>query len=86
MNAARSLTKPLAALLFPATEPIGERVTVMMEENREEEFTIVGLYETGSLAQRHRLGEHGVADADDELIDHLRGESRPDRPHARALA
>jgi hypothetical protein len=37
------ISEPLAELLFPATEPIGERVTVMLEESREEEFTIVGV-------------------------------------------
>lgn len=37
------ISDPLARLLFPATEPIGERVTVTLEESREEEFTIVGV-------------------------------------------
>jgi predicted permease len=37
------ISAPLAQLLFPSTEPIGERVTVMLEENREQEFTIVGV-------------------------------------------
>jgi predicted permease len=37
------ISEPLAKLLFPATEPIGERVTVTMEGSREQEFTIVGV-------------------------------------------
>src|SRR5688572_6590620 len=37
------ISQPLAAQLFPGTEPIGERVTVKVEESREEEFTIVGV-------------------------------------------
>jgi ABC-type antimicrobial peptide transport system permease subunit len=37
------ISEPLAAQLFPGTEPIGERVTVTLEESREEEFTIVGV-------------------------------------------
>lgn len=37
------ISKPLAEQLFPATEPIGERVTVTLEESREQEFTIVGV-------------------------------------------
>jgi predicted permease len=37
------ISEPLAALLFPATEAIGERLTVALEENREQEFTIVGV-------------------------------------------
>jgi hypothetical protein len=37
------ISQPLADLIFPGTEPIGERVTVMVEESREEEFTIVGV-------------------------------------------
>jgi predicted permease len=37
------ISEPLAAHLFPGIEPIGERVTVMLEESREEEFTIVGV-------------------------------------------
>ena len=37
------ISEPLAAQLFPATEPIGERVTVTLEEGREQEFTIVGV-------------------------------------------
>ena len=37
------ISEPLAAQLFPGTEPIGERVTVTLEENREQEFTVVGV-------------------------------------------
>ena len=37
------ISDPLARLLFPDTEPIGERVTLTMDESREEEFTIVGV-------------------------------------------
>ncbi len=37
------ISKPLADRLFPATEPIGERVTVALEESREQEFTVVGV-------------------------------------------
>ena len=37
------ISEPLAELLFPGTEAIGERVTVMIEEAREEEFTVVGV-------------------------------------------
>ena len=37
------ISEPLAKQLFPATEPIGERVTVTLEESREQEFTIVGV-------------------------------------------
>ena len=37
------ISEPLAALLFPATEPIGERVKVTLEEGREQEFTVVGV-------------------------------------------
>ncbi len=37
------ISESLATLLFPATEPIGERLTVALEENRELEFTIVGV-------------------------------------------
>jgi predicted permease len=37
------ISAPLAELLFPAAEPIGERVTVTLEESREQEFTIVGV-------------------------------------------
>ena len=37
------ISQPLAAQLFPGTEPIGERVTLTLEEGREQEFTIVGV-------------------------------------------
>jgi putative ABC transport system permease protein len=37
------ISQPLAELLFPGAEPIGERVTVAVDETREEEFTIVGV-------------------------------------------
>ncbi len=37
------ISQPLATLLFPSTEPIGERVKVTMEEGREEEFTVIGV-------------------------------------------
>jgi putative ABC transport system permease protein len=37
------LSQPLAALLFPGREPIGEEVTVWLEESREEKFTVVGV-------------------------------------------
>ena len=37
------ISQPLAALLFPGKEPIGERVKVMLEDAREEEFTIIGV-------------------------------------------
>ena len=37
------ISQPLADLLFPGREPIGERVKVSVEEAREEEFTIVGV-------------------------------------------
>ena len=37
------ISEPLAAQLFPGAEPIGERVTVTLEESREQEFTIVGV-------------------------------------------
>jgi putative ABC transport system permease protein len=37
------ISEPLAELLFPATEPIGERGRVALEEGREQEFTIVGV-------------------------------------------
>ena len=37
------ISQPLAALLFPGKEPIGDRVKVAIEEAREEEFTIVGV-------------------------------------------
>ena len=37
------ISQPLAALLFPDKEPIGERVTVTLEDSSEEEFTVVGV-------------------------------------------
>ena len=37
------ISQPLAALLFPGKEPIGERVTVTQEDSSEEEFTVVGV-------------------------------------------
>ena len=37
------ISEPLAAQLFPGKEPIGEHVTVTLDEAREEEFTIVGV-------------------------------------------
>jgi len=37
------ISQPLADLLFPETEPIGQRVTLTLEESREQEFTIVGV-------------------------------------------
>ena len=37
------VSAPLAELLFPAAEPIGERVTITLDDNREQEFTIVGV-------------------------------------------
>ena len=37
------ISEPLAEQLFPGTEPIGERVTVTLEESREQEYSIVGV-------------------------------------------
>ena len=37
------ISEPLAAQLFPGKEAIGERVTVTLEDNREQEFTVVGV-------------------------------------------
>jgi hypothetical protein len=37
------ISQPLAELLFPGHEPIGERVKVTLDEGREHEFTIVGV-------------------------------------------
>jgi predicted permease len=37
------ISQPLGDLLFPGKEPIGERVKVMLDEAREEEFTIIGV-------------------------------------------
>ena len=37
------ISEPLAERLFPATEPIGQRVKVTLDQGREQEFTIVGV-------------------------------------------
>ena len=37
------ISEPLAELLFPESEALGERVTVTLDDNREEEVTIVGI-------------------------------------------
>ena len=37
------ISQPLAERLFPGSEPIGEQVTVTLEESREQAFTIVGV-------------------------------------------
>lgn len=37
------ISDPLARLLFPSTEAIGRRVTVTLEEGREQEVTVVGV-------------------------------------------
>ena len=37
------ISQPLAEQLFPATEPIGERVSLTLNEGHEQEFTIVGV-------------------------------------------
>ncbi len=37
------ISEPLAAQLFPDTEAIGHRITITLEEGREQEFTIVGV-------------------------------------------
>lgn len=37
------ISEPLAAQLFPATESIGQRVTITLAEGGEQEFTIVGV-------------------------------------------
>lgn len=37
------ISQPLAALLFSDVEAIGERITVTMDESRDQEFTIVGV-------------------------------------------
>lgn len=37
------ISDPLAAQLFPGTEPIGRRVTLTLEGSAEQEFTIVGV-------------------------------------------
>jgi predicted permease len=45
------ISEPLARLLFPGTEAIGERVTVTLEEGRDEEFAIVGVSADFSTSQ-----------------------------------
>src|SRR4051812_35908806 len=42
--------------------------------------------DAGLLAKRYRLGEHGVADADHQLIDHFCRKSGADRPYPGAAA
>jgi predicted permease len=42
-SAVAVISEPLAELLFPGTEPIGEQVTITLEASREQEFTIVGV-------------------------------------------
>ena len=37
------LSQPLAALLFPGKEALGESVTVSLEEGKDEQFTVVGV-------------------------------------------
>jgi hypothetical protein len=37
------ISGPLAELLFPGMEAIGQQVTITLEENREEAFTVVGV-------------------------------------------
>ncbi len=37
------ISAPLAAQLFPDAEPIGEKVTITLEESREQEFTVIGV-------------------------------------------
>ena len=37
------ISESLAAQLFPAAEPIGERVTVTLDDGREEQLTVVGV-------------------------------------------
>ncbi len=37
------ISQPLAALLFPDKEPIGEQVTVTLDERKDEQFTVVGV-------------------------------------------
>jgi len=37
------ISQPLAAQLFPGTEAIGQRIGIAFDENKEEEFTIVGV-------------------------------------------
>jgi predicted permease len=37
------ISQPLADVLFPGKDPLGERVTVTLEDRQEEEFTVVGV-------------------------------------------
>ena len=37
------ISQPLADVLFPGKEPIGERVTVTLEDREEREFTVIGV-------------------------------------------
>ena len=37
------ISQPLAALLFAGKEPIGEQITVALEESREQQFTVIGV-------------------------------------------
>ena len=37
------ISQPLADVLFPGKEPIGERVTVTLEDRQEREFTVIGV-------------------------------------------
>jgi hypothetical protein len=37
------LSEPLAKAIFPDTEPIGERVTLTLQDSREETFTVIGV-------------------------------------------
>lgn len=37
------ISEPLALRLFPGTEAIGRQVTAMLEENREQQFTVIGV-------------------------------------------
>jgi predicted permease len=42
-SAVAMISQPVADQLFPAAEPIGQQLTVLLEENREQQLTIVGL-------------------------------------------
>jgi putative ABC transport system permease protein len=42
-SAVAVISAPLAELLFPGMEAIGQQVTVTLEENREEAFTVIGV-------------------------------------------
>ena len=37
------ISQPLADVLFPGKEPIGERVTVTLDDNTDREFTVIGV-------------------------------------------